>query len=401
MKHLRFSFAIHAAVFAFLFAFLPACQGEDPATLRAQRASSAEGDLIIAAAWPWTARTVGLYAEGLDMAVEEINADGGVRGRNLRIVRGDDGESVDGGRLVAQRFADDPDVVAVIGHLNSHISIPAADIYERGGLLMMTPASTAPNLTRKGYKRVFRTVPNDEEIARQLADLASVQHWRKVYVVYVRTAYGEGLANAFELAATGRGVDVVGRGSYGNDGSGLEELVEDASLKRDAQGFDAVLLAGVPPEAGVAIAALRRGGVETPVFGGDALDTVELLASAGDAAEGVYVASVFHPDDPRPEPRAFRQAFEARYDRPPDSWAARGYETVHVLAQAMRAADSAAPEAVAAKLREQRSVKGITSTFRFDEHGDVVDKRLITAVVRDGQFVYHDTTGPLAALSVQ
>lgn len=375
--------------------FLSACGPSDPATVRAERAAHTEGDLVIGVAWPWAERTAGLYAEGLEMAVDEVNAAGGVRGRPLRLVKEDDGESVDGGRLVAQRFADDPDVVAVIGHLNSHVTIPAADIYERGELLMLTPASTAPELTRRGHRYVFRSVHDDEDVGRQMVDLAAEQGWRRVYVIYVRTAYGEGLATAFEGAAVDHRVDVVGREAYGADGSGLDAIVDDVRQTRGARGVDAVFLAGVPPEAGEVIAALRRGGVGAPIFGGDALDTVELVESAGGAAEGVYVASEFHPDDPRPESQAFRQAFEARYGQPPDSWAARGYEAVRVLAQAMEAAGTAAPGAVADALRSD-ALTGITGPFRFDEKGDVVGKRLVTAVIRGGQFVYHGT-GVLAA----
>ena len=396
MRTARLSFSASAAGLLALALSVSACGPTDPATLRAERAAQPEGDLVVGVAWPWASRTAGLYAEGLEMAVEEANAAGGVLGRPLRLVKGDDGESVDGGRLVAQRFADDPDVVAVIGHLNSHVSIPAADIYERSGLLMLTPASTAPELTRRGHRHVFRSVHDDEDVGRQMVDLAAENGWRNVYVVYVRTAYGEGLATAFEGAAADRAVDVVGREAYGADGSGLEAVVEDVRQTRAARGIDAVFLAGVPPEAGAAIAALRRGGVGVPIFGGDALDTVELVESAGDAAEGVYVASVFHPDDPRPESQAFRQAFEAHYGVPPDSWAARGYEAIRVLVQGIEAAGSAAPDAVAAALRERGHVTGVAGPFGFDENGDVVGKRLVTAVVRGGRFEYH-APGALAA----
>lgn len=399
MRTARLSITASAAGLLALALLTSACGSDDPSTLRAERAAQPEGDLVVGVAWPWAARTAGLYAEGLEMAVDEVNAGGGVLGRPLRLVREDDGESVDGGRLVAQRLAADPDVVAVIGHLNSHVSIPASDIYERGGLLMLTPASTAPELTRRGHRRVFRSVHDDEDVGRQMVDLAADQGWRKVYVVYVRTSYGEGLATAFEAAAVDGHVSVVGREAYGADGSGLDALVRDIRQTREARGVDAVFLAGVPPEAGAVIAALRRGGVGAPVFGGEALDTVELVESAGGAAEGVYVASVFHPDDPRPESQAFRRAFEARYGQAPDSWAARGYEAVRVLAQAMEAAGSAAPDAVAAALRDGGDVRGITGPFGFDDKGDVVGKRLVTAVVRGGQFEYHGAGAVAVAAS--
>ena len=368
--------------------FAPACGPPDPASLRAERAARPEGDLVIGVAWPWTGPPAGLYAEGLDMAVQEANEAGGVLGRPLRLVRGDDRESVDGGRLVAQRFTDDPDVVAVIGHLSSYVSIPAAAIYERGGLLMLTPASTAPELTRSGHRHVFRSVHDDEDVGRQMAELAAQNGWRRVYVAYVRTTYGEGLAAAFEDAAVRHRVDVVGREAYGVDGSGIDAVVADVRQARVARGVDAVFLAGVPPEAGDVIEALRAGGVGAPVFGGDALDTAELVEAAGRAAEGVYVASVFHPDDPRPEAQAFRQAFEARYGQPPDSWAARGYEAVCVLVQGIEAAGSAAPDDIAAALRSTE-IQGVTGPFRFDDKGDVVGKELVTVVVHGGAFEYH------------
>lgn len=383
-----------------LIGFATGCSPTDPASVRNERAAEADGDLIIGVAWPWAAREeAGLYAEGLDMAVEEANAGGGVLGRTLRLVKADDEESVDGGRLVAQRFVNDPDVVAVIGHLNSHISIPAAEIYQRGGLLMLTPASTAPELTQRGHSRVFRSVHDDDETGQQLVELAEGNGWRRVYIVYDRTAYGAGLATAFEAAAVDRSVSVVGRKAYGADGSGLGAVLDDILHKRDTRGVDAIFLAGVPPEAGRAILALRQGGVGVPVMGGDALDTDALVAAAGESAEGLIVTSVFHPDAPNPEAQRFRDAFEARYDRPPDSGAARGYEAVQVLVQGMEAAGSAVPNAVAAALRDGREIQGVTGPFGFDESGDVVGKQLITVVVRGGTFEYHGATAdqPLAS----
>lgn len=397
MRPARLPFSASAASLLALTLLVSACGPDDPAALRAERAARTDGDLVIGAAWPWSGRTAGLYAEGLDMAVAEINAAGGVLGRPLRLQKEDDGESVDGGRLVAQRFAENPDVVAVIGHLNSHISIPAAEIYERGGLLMLTPASTAPALTRRGFHHVFRSVHDDEAVGRQMTELAAANGWRRVFVVYVRTEYGEGLASAFESAAMDQRIQVVGRSAYGADGSGLESVVDDVRRTGAVRGVDAVFLAGVPPEAGQAIAALRRGGVAAPVFGGEALDTVEMVESARGAAEGVYVASVFHPDDPHPDAQAFRQAFEARYHRAPDSWAARGYEAVQVLAQAMANAGSAMPDAVAEALRASEEVHGVTGAFTFDDKGDVVGKRLVTAIVRDGRLQYFGSSGVAAA----
>src|SRR5712692_4610381 len=99
---------------------LSACRGnESPSEERAFRAASARGDIVVAAAWPWALRKEIRYGDGLDMAVNEINAQGGIGGRRLRLARFDDKESVDAGLSVAQRIAADLDIVAVIGHLQS------------------------------------------------------------------------------------------------------------------------------------------------------------------------------------------------------------------------------------------------------------------------------------------
>src|SRR5690606_39739667 len=109
-------------------------------------------EIVIGAPWPWEARSALGYSKGLDMAVAEINGAGGVLGRPLRIKRVDDRESVAEGRLAAQQLAEDREVVAVIGHLQSYVSVPAAAIYDMAGLVMIAPTSTDPRLTSQGYR---------------------------------------------------------------------------------------------------------------------------------------------------------------------------------------------------------------------------------------------------------
>ncbi len=369
--------------------FFGACGGsEDVVAERARRAGQGGGELLIGAAWPWAERSEGHYAEGLAMAVEELNAGGGVLGRSLRLVKEDDHESVNEGRLVAQRFADDPDIVAVIGHLNSHVSIPAAPIYEAAGLLMLTPASTSPELTEGGYRRIFRTVNTDEKIGHQMAAYAQGHGYQRVAICYVRNEYGLGLANAFERHAADTGIQIADRQSYDPASRSAPASFQRIVDEWKDLNFDAVFLAGMAPEAGHFVRQVRQSGITAPIFGGDALDTMELIQAAGPSAEGVVVATIFHPDNPEPAAQAFAEAFERRYGMRPDSWAARGYEAVHLLAHAIEQAGTAAPDRVADALRQMDRYSGLNGAFGFDEKGDVVGKSLVTVVVRDGRFAF-------------
>jgi len=148
------------------------------------------------------------------MAVDEINAAGGVLGRPLTMLREDDHESVDRGRLVAQRFAQNLDVVAVIGHMQSYVSLPAAAIYDLSGLVHLAPTATDPRLTEQGYRRLFRMTFTDREIGAQMAEFAAARDYDRVAIYYIRNAYGRGLANAFEQRALEQSIFIADRQPY-------------------------------------------------------------------------------------------------------------------------------------------------------------------------------------------
>lgn len=368
-----------------------ACSTEhDPAAERVRRAENGDGDLVVGAAWPWEARGRLLYGQGMDLAVEEVNRAGGIHGRRLRILREDDRESVNEGSLVAQRFANNPDVVAVIGHLQSYVTVPAAAVYELAGVPLLAPAATDPELTRRGYRHVFRGTFTDAQAGRRMAEYAAARGYRRTAIYYVRNPYGRSLANAFEERADELGVAVAARRSYDPNGeSGHRGAAQTAAEWRSLQ-LDAVFVAGEVPHAAVFVAELRRQGITAPVLGGDALGIPDLFTVGGAAVEGMVVASAFHPEDRRPEVRRFVEAFRDRYGTPPDAAAALGYDAVRVLAQAMGRAPSPTPERISDALRSTRGWQGVTGTFSFDDAGDLTDKPVRKVVARGDRWRYLD-----------
>lgn len=362
--------------------------GGSIAEQRAMRAAEGAGEVTVAAVWPWELRGDMLFSQGLDLAVSEVNAAGGIHGRSLRLVREDDRESVNQGRLVAQRLADDPEVMAVIGHLQSYVTVPAAAIYDLGGLVLLSPATTSAELTSKGYSTVFRSTVTDDVVGRQMAEHAVAQGYRRVAVYYERSIYGRALANAFEERISSSSATVVARDSYDIDFDPREGALEPMLAHWTSLGLDAVFLAGQVPSAGKLIAHFRRAGFAVPVLGGDAMSSQALITAGGDAAEGTVVTSFFHPDEPRAEVQRFVQAFQEHYGQMPDAAAALGYDAMHLLAQAMNTAPSPAPTEVARALRAVDGWTGVTGPFRFNEKGDLVDRRMIKSVVRNGRFEF-------------
>ena len=390
---------IHRTRFALLLpALLAGCGGaDDPIAERIKRARGG-GEIVVGAAWPWEARGGAiLYGKGMDLAVEELNAAGGVLGRPLRLLRLDDQGSVDRGRIIAQELGRNPDVVAVIGHLHSYVTVSAAPIYDLSGLLLLSATSTSPELTTKGYGRVFRTVFNDTEVGRQMAQYAYERGHRRMVIYYARNEYGRGLANAFEEQLVSRGGQVVNRESYDPSLSANPVAAEQTVSGWTSWDFDAVFIAGEDEQAALLIRELRRRGIAVPVLGSDALATPMFVQKGAEAVEGTVIASAFHPEAPDAEARRFTRAFRARYGADPDAGAALGYDAVQVLARAMREARSAEPDRVAAALRGLRGFQGVTGAFTFDEAGNLVGMPIRKVVVREGRFQYLEEAAPAAA----
>ncbi len=371
-----------------------ACQRQSPAERRIAGASSGRGDVVVAAVWPWAERPDFRYGPGVDLAVDEVNRAGGVGGRRLRVIRVDDHESVDEGRLVAQRLADSANVVAVIGHLESYVTVPAAPIYDQNGLLLFAPVSTDPALTSQGLDHVFRGTFTQDAVGKQMAEYAAERGYRRIGVYYVRNSYGRGLANAFEDRAQALGVGVEVREAYDPTDEVSGRAFERTLSEWKARDLDALFVAGEVPAAGALVAEARRQGITAPILGGDAMHADALVRVAGRAAEGTVVASMFHPHDPRPEVQRFSAAFRARYGQEPDMFSASGYDAVHVLAAAMGRAHSAAPNDVARALRDSTHYAGVTGSFHFDASGDPVEKPIVRLQVRNGQFEYLSASRP-------
>jgi branched-chain amino acid transport system substrate-binding protein len=368
-------------------AFAAACAERAPAEERVRRAREGDGDIVIAAAWPWELRKEMLYGEGMQMALDELNAEGGIGGRRLRVARYDDGESIDRGRIVAQQIADDPDVVAIIGHLQSYITVEAASVYDQAGLVLLAPTATDPELTRLGYRRVFRVAFTDDAMGRRLAEQVAAQQQRRVALYYIRNDYGRNVANAFEARARELGIAVQVRNSYDPSEQVTERTFDQVLSEWKPMELDTIVLAGEVPSAAIFVAQARRKGIQVPILGGDAMSSPALMAVAGRAAEGMIVATYFHADEPRPEVARFSAAFRARHGQPPDAGAALGYDSARLLGDAMRTAGSIVPDDVARALRDRGGRRGVTGSFSFDDAGDG-DPPIVLTVVRNGRFEY-------------
>lgn len=362
----------------------------DPAQKRAARAKEAGPDtpILIGAPAPWKIISdLGHYREGLELALKELNQEK-VLDREIELVWRDDQGSMQRGKEVAQEFAENLDMVAVLGHYGSSMTQELSLIYQHYGLLNMTATSTATEITaRDGLDLVFRNIPNDRQVASQLAEFSRENDLERIIVLNKDDEFGRSLANAFENRSRQIGVNVVDRRSY-DFTTGVPQFRRMIKEWQDYYQYEAIFLAGVVPQAAEFIKLAREMGMDNTILGGDGLDSPQLWEIGGDAVNGVIVGTYFHSEQSGEKIREFVQAFEASYGYQPDVWAAQGYATLKLLAKGMREAESTVPRQVAQALRNMQPFQSILGHTEFDENGDLVQRSITSKVVRNQQFEY-------------
>ena len=347
-------------------------------------AASAGDPLLIGVGWPLSGKQ-DFFRHGIELAIEDLNARGGVLGRPIQAVFRDDKSEVSTGKSIAQSFAEDPKIEIVIGHYDSFISLPAAITYEYYGLLMISPGTTDPKLTEQGFERVFRTVPSDLQVGSQLAEIARDRGHKKMVIIYEQSGYGRQLANAIEFRSEELRLKISDRVSY--DPGIVDYRLIFATLRLIE--YDGVFFAGLGEDARSFIAEARDRGIDKVFLGGNGLDTRRLFGQDPDAAEGTLVLSVFHMDNPNPYVQYFRKHFQDTHGEEPDAWAAQGYDAVQLLAHAIRHAQSTVPDQIAAALNHLDSWYGVTGQHSFDEKGDVQGKAMVMKIARNGKLEFH------------
>jgi len=248
--------------------------------------------------------------------------------------------------------------------------------------------TTAHELTRqRGFRNIFRNIPNDDEIGRQLAVYAINHGYKRVLTYYSSNTFGQNLANAFEKYASRLGCFVVDRLSYDYNADAVFFRKDLNNWKKNYV-FDAIFFAGAGVQGAVFIREARAMGIQAPIFAGPALNSPVFFEIAGSAAEGVVSPTAYSPDETNRETSEFNKAFSTRYGILPDAYAAQAYDAVKLLAYAFQKAGTTVPENVAKVLYATKGWNGVTGSHTFDEHGDVVHKPMDFQVVHNGKFEF-------------
>jgi branched-chain amino acid transport system substrate-binding protein len=327
-----------------------------------------------------------------ELAVREINERGGVRGRQIALRMLDDSANNDLAVRVARQLADDPTVVAVIGHLTSGQTLAAAPVYNGAErpVVQISPSASSPEVTRAG-PYTFRVCPSDDSHGRQLAQWARQRlNARRAGIIYLNSDYGRGIRAQFATEFRKRGAVIVSEDPYLYDPTPFPPYV--TRLRR--QGVDLVMIAGERPGAIQILEEMRRQGWRVPVIGGDALTGIQ----ESPLAEGVRYSSPYLSDLPNERNRAFVAAYEAAYNGTrPDHRGAGAYDIIYLLARTISETGTsrrAIRDYLAEVGKSTPAFEGVTGTIAFNDDGDVPEKPVVVGEVRGGRVIVAESQGP-------
>ena len=334
--------------------------------------ASKDGVVKIGSAAPLTGGIAHLGKDnenGARLAIEDVNKAGltiGGKPVKLELVGEDDAADAKTGTSVAQKLVD-AKVVAVVGHLNSGVSIPASKIYNDAGIVQISPSSTNPEYTKQGFKTTYRVVGTDAQQGPALATYVVKNLKAKtVAIVDDATQYGKGLADEFEKTAKASGATIVIREATNDKASDFKAILTNIKSKKP----DVIMYGGMDATGGPFSKQAKELGLTAKIVGGDGICSPTLADLAGDAVENVICSTVGVPLEKLKDSAAFLKRYKERFNADVQIYSPMSYDAVMVIVDAMKRADSVDPKAILAAVA-QTKYSGLTGNIAFDEKGDL------------------------------
>jgi len=316
---------------------------------------------------------------GVELAVAEWNEKGGVLGKKIQLVPGDDQADPKQAVSIANKFINQK-VAAVVGHWNSNCSINASTYYNTANIVSISPASTNPRLTQQGYKTVFRVCGTDDQQGGVAAEFVlKTLKPKRVAIVHDNTTYGKGLADFFKQVIENK-VQVVyydGIQTKDQDYKAVLTLIKDKNP-------DVYFFGGVYPEAARLVRQAKEVGLNISMVTGDGVFDPTFIKFALESAEGTYVT--FGKDSSvLLTSKSFNEKYSAKYGAP-GPYSVYAYDAATIILTAIQKTGTTEGTTVAAYI-SKNTFSGAFGDISFDKNGDVARAPYVVWKVTGGKFV--------------
>jgi branched-chain amino acid transport system substrate-binding protein len=330
---------------------------------------------------------------GIMMAVDEVNAAGGINGRKIKVLTEDDQSKQEEAANAVTKLISQNGVLAVLGEVASSNSLAAAPICQSNKVPMISPSSTNPEVTKKGdyiFRICFIDTYQGENLANYVAQQLKMK--RAAILTDVKSDYSNGLAQFFQERYTQLNGQIVGRQSYANGDSDFRSQLTAVKASKP----EVLFVPGYYTDIGQIAIQARDLGITQPLVGGDGWESPKLIEIGGKALEGCFYSNHYFADDPAPAVRNFVQKYRDRYGQKPDALAALGYDDMLVLADAMKRAKKLDGPSLRDAVATTKNFSGVTGTITMGPDRNPIGKKLVIEEIRNGQLALKATVEPAA-----
>lgn len=329
--------------------------------------------------------------KGTLLAVDEINAAGGVLGKKIELISEDNQSKAGESATIVKKLITRDNVVAILGEVASGRSMEAAPICQANGIPMISPSSTNPKVTEIG-DYIFRVCFIDPFQGTVMSTFAhKTLKAKKVAVLTdVAAPYSTGLAEFFKAGFTKGGGEIIVDQKY--NGGDKDFNAQLTAIK--AANPDAVFVPGYYTDVGLIVRQARQLGLTVPIFGGDGWEAPELVEIGGDAMDNTFYSTHYSPEDKSEAVVTFVSKFKAKFNgETPDAMAALGYDSVYTLVDAIKRAGTTEGAKVRDALAATKDFPGVTGKTTLDAQRNA-NKSAVIIAVQGKQFKYLETISP-------
>ncbi|HEX5601035.1 MAG TPA: ABC transporter substrate-binding protein [Pyrinomonadaceae bacterium] len=317
---------------------------------------------------------------GIKMATDEINAAGGINGKQVELLVQDDRSDPSEAATIVTKFVTQDQVNAVIGEVASSRSLAAAPIAQNAKIPMLTPSSTNPEVTRKG-DFIFRSCFIDPYQGAAIAQFAAKTLGAKTAAIMVdrKNDYSTGLEKVIGEVFTKLGGKIVATQSYQEGDQDFNAQL--TSLK--GSNPEVIFVPGYYNDVGLIAKQARDKGITVPLIGGDGWDSEQLYKIGGTALNGSYFTNHYSPYDTEPKVVKFVNDYKKRYNGTPDALAATAYDAANIMFDAIKRSKSLSGPDIRDALAATNAFPGVTGTVTFNQNRDAV-KPIVMIEIKDG-----------------
>ncbi|HTA77105.1 MAG TPA: ABC transporter substrate-binding protein [bacterium] len=327
---------------------------------------------------------------GIKLAIDEINAVGGISGKTLKLTVYDDQGKPEEAAVVTTKLITQDRVQVVLGEVASSLSLAAAPICQQNKVPMISPSSTNPKVTQVG-DYVFRVCFIDPFQGQVMADFAMNHLKAKTAAVFrdQKSDYSMGLADFFVKRFKEKGGTIVTDQSYvAGDVDFKSQLTNIRGEKPDV-----IFVPGYYGEVGLIAKQAKELGIKVALLGGDGWDSSKLYEIGGAALDGCYFSSHYSPDSTDPHVKDFVKKYQAKYGQVPDALATLGYDAMGVLASALKNAKSLSEADIRDAIAATKAYEGVTGSISLDANRDAV-KPAVVLKITNNKASYVTTVNP-------